>query len=80
MPGLPPLQLSSSAESRGGEALSPWYQGDQVVSYAGDARSGDRTAPAAMGSIAGAVGPSLAIPLAIAAAILIGALAWKRSL
>lgn len=75
---IPKIDFRSASDATGGTFASPWYQGDQVVSYAGDARSGDRTAPAA-GSLAGAVGGSgLKLPLIAAAVIVGGALLWKR--
>jgi hypothetical protein len=84
MAGMPPLSLSSTSSSAamGGTMASPWYQGDQVVSYAGDARSGDRTAPPPLsaspaGIVAGAAS-GLGGPLLIGGAILVGVLLWKR--
>lgn len=76
---LPPLHLSSSSEALGGTQETPWASGDFVVSWAGDAKSGDRTAPAG-GSVAGALGSgSLLVPALAAVAIVVAAFAWKRS-
>jgi hypothetical protein len=86
---LPKLEFTSSSAARGGTNATPWYQGDFVTSFAGDARSGDRTAPPplSVGSADGAIGtgvPTMAAAksnpsLLIAGAILIGALLWKVS-
>jgi hypothetical protein len=75
---VPKLDFRSASSAQGGNTSTPWYQGDFVTSFAGDARSGDRTAPGA-GSAAGAVGASLSLPLLIGAAIIFGALLWRRS-
>lgn len=87
--GLPGIASSSQAAAVGGTAQIPWYQGDQVVNFgAGDVRTGDRTAPAPLGtvtpggaaqSIGGAIGASNAWPLVAAGVILVGALLWKLS-
>lgn len=89
--GLPGIASSSSAAAVGGTAQIPWYQGDMVVNFgSGDVRTGDRTAPAPLGTVApggGAAGIGAQIggassnTLALVAAVVIlgGALLWKLS-
>jgi hypothetical protein len=68
------LQTSSTATSgadNAGYVGNPWYQGDFVVSSAGAATSGDRTAPSG-----GGISPT---HIAIGAAVLlVGFLLWRR--
>lgn len=73
---LPPLNFTGGAagpsNAAGGMASSPWNQGDFVVSTAGAATSGARTAPAG-----GELGLSPGVLMA--GAVIVGAaLLWKR--
>lgn len=73
---LPPmsLQTSSTATSgadNAGYVGNPWNQGDFVVSSAGAATSGNRTAPAG-----GSISPtSIAIGAAV---LLLAVILWRR--
>lgn len=73
--------LSATAKSKNASTVG-WNQGDMVVNWgAGDATSGDRTAPQS-GSLAGAIGLGSGRvsggAILVAVAIIAGALLWKR--
>jgi hypothetical protein len=67
--------------------VSPWYQGDIVLNTgSGDARTGDRTAPAPAGAITadgiatlGGSGGFGSREILIAGAIVMGAVLWRLS-
>jgi hypothetical protein len=81
--GLPGISSSSSASAVGGTQVTPWNEGDIVISYdQGNARSGDRTAPAATtaadGTVIGASSPGISAGAVMAAIAIVGlGLAWR---